>query len=515
MCKRKLRRWKIRKKNVNSWHIDEENASRWFQKLPARSVDETEARDLLQQYQPLDPIRPGSDDMGRLANSAASDQSRGHLAVQHAMAEHGPTQRSRLQDNEGSYLSKPPLSENVSSLGQPHAMTDALRFQNQVGYHLERQSLYPTSQHGTLRMSALLFHTIRLEVNRCLAPRLQPKDAGNIDIIGAGTSALPLVHRSRLVAPNTAMDPFKIAIRNGTEALSEGRGKMATASLEQGFRLLEDVLKNRHFQSFQYITETVLYSRMYKVPQVGQMLLRHIISMATILYGPNDNFTVFCRSLLSLMHTNEVFDAVIEAFVDIVQDTLGPQDTYSAAVKFSNFSNVFCLRDDPGLLQDVTLRYHALLQFAYNTQGAMARYFAASLSDTFADTLVKFGEYERAERLLSDAPSHLHEWRSNGYVLGDPRAPIRITLIIIRLTDYGKILADQQKYEQAHEMFSLAVAAGTEYLGADAPITVSAITSLGKALANWDRKAEADAAFASLDERLRPYMLQAQVPAAL
>ena len=133
--------------------------------------------------------------------------------------------------------------------------------------------------------------------------------------------------------------------------------------------------------------------------------------------------------------------------------------------------------------------------------------FLVNCKDFFAAIAVKCEEYEIAESIVKDSPDVLEEWLVKG---SDELNTTGVAFILRNVTFLARALTYQGKYEEADQIWRKALSVSTSNLGHHDPLTVQIVSYFGDYLAQRHLDEDAMRMYASVDERLSPYMLERQ-----
>jgi len=313
-----------------------------------------------------------------------------------------------------------------------------------------------------------------------------------------------------LAAP-ISLDQFDGAFANAfrvlemkTAAESGVSPDQGTASLEQGFRFIEKILRFDHFSTPQTIITTLVRAESHGMQRIGSMILQQISRMASTLYGRNHPHAIWTQHLLQLINSDAplVLQRLMDVFCDGVENELGPDDVYVFLARSFQYETFFELhkRRSDTLAGTLFKNYESLLEtwMAKTT----ASYYD-NLCLNYAVTLLEKENYEMAESLLSKAPDHLDQWITEG-----AETETRIRIILHSVINLGRAFAGQGKIAKARSLWTRAITACTGILGPDDPRTVEAVLYLGDLLASQHLDDEARVVYGSINELLSPYMLR-------
>lgn len=315
---------------------------------------------------------------------------------------------------------------------------------------------------------------------------------------------LALSRRRRLKSPKCC-NTFSNAVDSGFVLTKLGPKPMA-ASLDQALREIEPVLQSNHFSIIQLMASSIHNKRqaLETYPYISEMLLKQMYATARTLFGPHHPHAIWTHNLIHLANQPGILSLVIKACADAVQDVLGPEDPYSITARNIYLSH--SMQEGRPSGKEILEKYLAQQSLLEKNSPGNER-FLVNCKDFFAEIAIKCGEYEIAESIVKDSLDVLEEWLVKG---SDELNTTGVAFILQNVTFLARALTYQDKYEEAYQVWRKALSVSTSTLGYHDPLTVLIISYFGDYLAQRHLDEDAMRMYATVDERLSPYMLERQ-----
>ena len=361
------------------------------------------------------------------------------------------------------------------------------------------------------KLIEILVWEIRNHVRQKVTPRLFPDDSCS----GVLQPQLPN-HERRQIPPPDFFAEFVTAFLNACGELSILGSGRTTASFEQAFRLIEPMLRHDHFTITGAIMVVLTDPESRKHPHVGQMLLKYIAAMASIIYSPTHPHSVWPKSLYQLCDGNppetmDIYLTVMRARTEGVQSILGPDDPYSIIT--NNYIDEAILKQGQKSSQQILKTFEKYQTMIDDRIPPSKRFrYHMNARKDYGQLLYRSQDYGAALSLLEDVPSHLDEhikaWEAGRQTVSNSENLIVCTTLL------GEVFAGLGDHKAAQQTLIKAYNASLYVYGPDHSQTINIVAVLGKYFDKLNLNMEANAWYALLDEGLKPYMFdEAEVPA--
>ena len=311
---------------------------------------------------------------------------------------------------------------------------------------------------------------------------------------------------------------IEMTIKSGVRFLVGDNSSKAFASFEWASRNLRLCVKHINYQWIQTLFPALIWAYLETPKSHGviQLFLRCIEVLATLDLQYTHPIAVWARNLRLLFLHGEVNRELLGRLHEISDGTrleiLGRDDLETATrYEVSRLVGTWrSLEGEADFEMGETRFWNLLARLPAAIPDQRWRYWDQVLTIEWAEVCVNWHKFDKAEIVLLDAPSHLSEYISQGWVPDiNNMPPLSATMVTWRLFVLGTALGAQAKHAQADEAFKQAVFFALRYYGADVSITRQALQAYWKYLESRGRVAEAAEIDGMLDQALEPYTIGA------
>ena len=362
---------------------------------------------------------------------------------------------------------------------------------------VQKYVIHAIASPDLLRTLEAMMHSMRSFVSCSLQARFRPDP--ETSAFKGPISKVPVNQRSRIPSSST-MSKFAVSLNNALVTLETLGGRAMAASLEQAFGYVEELIRTDHFSMISLISHAVVSTEVCKAPLISRMLLKHIYRMSLLLKGPTHAYTQLAQSLLVLVDIDlwAGLDSVVRSWGDFCEEILGPEDIYTMKIRSTQYNQTFKLSKNKSQNVDALLRQYGPLLDATSS----LPHEHVGICSSLAGCLEGIGAFHEAEKVYSSSPARLDQIIQNGALTVISASPF-----VRAVTALGKNMAWQGKLDEARAVFAKAVDGSIKLLGPDHPTTIEAIADFGQCLSRLHLDDDAQAMYLEIDQRLAPYVL--------
>ena len=301
---------------------------------------------------------------------------------------------------------------------------------------------------------------------------------------------------------------FAFSLDCGIDSLLAQDIAQAFASFEYAAQIMKACLAAGMIDNtalfLEYLIKSLAYAQSRDASDITQLFLKQLAALSVIVGGVHHPVFTLAKGLLSLGITpvlsNELLKASCNGRYDAGVEDRKVTDTALFRLVCESLGKDYSL-------QQAEIAYHDLV-YQYRRGEEGDRYLYHFTSQQMASVYLRHHRFIEAAALLSDAPDHLSEYISRGWVPTKPTsAPFSMIGIVRRLYLLAQAYAGQQNHEHAEAMFRLAIFAGQKYFPCDEPTLIRAYKAYSSYLKGLNRTTEAAEVEQMVVLGLKMYML--------